>query len=150
VRNSSTCRCRPSSPSGNAALRAIEFSGAIALFWLDVAPFQRRFPWVPPTVTMVALFCRSSTVTQWPRQMPAHAARRRDVRRGDLARGALRPARQPNGLALTAAALLFLLQDAAGMLANHRPDLTANAAATLGAATALCCGSCYRVLLHAP
>jgi hypothetical protein len=35
------------------------------------------------------------------------------------------------------AALLFLLQDAAGMLANQRPDLTANAAATLGAATAL-------------
>jgi len=29
---------------GNAALRAIEFSGAIALFWLAVAPFPATLP----------------------------------------------------------------------------------------------------------
>lgn len=121
---------------GNAALRAIEISGAIALYWIAVAPFQRRFPWVPATVTMVALFCSQLDRDAAARQMPLMLldAVTFAVVIWLVARYIL----SDNLLAwpLTAA-LLFLLQDAAGMLANQRPDLTANAAATLGAATAL-------------
>ncbi len=37
-------------------LRAIWISAALGLFWTAVAPFQRRYPWLPPALAITALF----------------------------------------------------------------------------------------------
>ena len=122
--------------AGTALLRAIELSGAIALFWVAVSPFRRRFPWLPATIAILGVFFAGIDQSANLRQMPLMLVDALSMALAVwlVARYVLRD----NLLAYPlAAALLILLQSGGAMLSNHRTDLTANAVATLGAATAL-------------
>ncbi len=121
---------------GGALLRAIELSGAAALFWVAVAPFRHRFPWLPATVTIVALFFAQINRGADTLQIPLMLV--------DALSGAalvwivVRYVLRDNLLAYPLViALMMLLQEAAVMLGNDRLDLKTNAIATLSAAIAL-------------
>ena len=121
---------------GSALLRAIELSGAAALFWIAVAPFRHRVPWLPPAITIAVLFFAQIDRGADTLQIPLMLV---DALTGALlvwiaARYVLRDNLLAYPLAI---ALTLLLQDAAGMLGNDRIDLKANAIATLGAAIVL-------------
>jgi hypothetical protein len=121
---------------GDAVIRAVELSAAVALFWAALSPFRIRYPWLPPLVTMAAVFCsqldRSANVQQLPLMMLDA------LTVAIVLWVAVRYFLRDNLLAYPlTVALLVLLHDAAEMLPNHRFDLNANAIATLGAAIAL-------------
>jgi membrane protease YdiL (CAAX protease family) len=121
---------------GSAVEWAIWLSGATAFFWAAVAPFRRTSPWVPPTVTILALFFIDLSRGADTLQIPLMLADALSV--AVLVWIAARYILRDNLLSYPLTiALLFLLQEGATMLANSRFDLKANAIATLGAAIAL-------------
>jgi membrane protease YdiL (CAAX protease family) len=122
--------------AGNAIIHALELSAALALFFVALAPFRRRLPWLPAAAGVAIIFFLQLDRGDGAAQMlyAILVAASSALVFYLLARFVLRG----NLLAYPAAiALASLLQDAASMAGNHRPDLQGNAIAALVAAIAL-------------
>jgi membrane protease YdiL (CAAX protease family) len=121
---------------GNALLRAIEVSAAIAMFWVAVSPFRRRLPWLPAVATIVPIFFLQLDSGVNRGQMPLMVADA--LLTAVMIWVVLRYVLRDNLLAYPlAAALTLLLQEAGAMLGSHRADLQANAVVTLAATIVL-------------
>jgi hypothetical protein len=121
---------------GNALLRAIEISAAIAMFWVAVAPFRQRYPWLPGVLTVVPIFLLQLDSGVNRTQMPLMLVDA--LTTAVLVWVVVRYVLRDNLLAYPLAiALSLLLQEAGMMLANHRADLQSNGMATLAVAIIL-------------
>jgi membrane protease YdiL (CAAX protease family) len=113
---------------GEAILRAVQLSAALALFIVAVRSFKR--PAVTAAVSMLALFCSALDSSAEPHQMPLMLASAITV--AILGYVIVRWILRDNVLAYPIAIFIAMtLQNASSMIRNHRFDLQANAVAEL-------------------
>lgn len=120
---------------GDAILRGIEISAALALFVHALKGFEGP-AWLPDVIGSVAMFCLTLDASVRPSEMPFALLVSTTI--ALVLWISVRFILGRNLLAYpVAAALLFLGGGAATLLQNHRPDLLVNGLVTVAAAAAL-------------